>query len=78
MCLFDGIDGVTLCFEFAHCVQGLLIILPLDRLFCAQRGLMDLLIRRTATDAAEDHALDTHRIGRAEDSPYVMLTTHVI
>ena len=78
MGLFDGINGVTFGLQGAHGVQGLFEIGPFDGFFGAEGGLMDLCIRRAATYAAEHDFLDTHRVGGAEDSAYVMLTADVI
>ena len=78
MCLFDGIDGITLFLQVLHGVEGLFVIGPIDGLFGAQSGLMDLLVRRTATDPAEYDAFDTHSVRRTEDCAYVMLAADVI
>lgn len=78
MGLLDGIDGVTLLLQVLDSVQGVLIVAPFDTLFGTQCGLMYLCVRRTATDAAQHHALDTHRVGGTKDSTYIMLAPYVI
>ncbi len=78
MRLFDGIDGVPFGLQGLDSVQGLFVITPSDALFGTECSLMDLLVRRTTTDAAEHDPLDTHRVGGTEDGTYVMLTAHVI
>ena len=59
-------------------LEGVFIILPFDRLFGAKCGLMDLRVRRTATNAAQHHALDTHRIGGTKDRTDIMLAADVV
>ena len=39
---------------------------------------MDLCIRRTATDATEDDALDAHRVGGTKDRTDIMLAADVV
>ena len=78
MRLLDGIDGISFGLEGMYGVEGLLVILPFDGLFGAESGLVDLRVRRTATNAAQHHALDTHRIGGTEDGTDIMLAADVI
>ena len=78
MCLFDGIDGVTLLLQVPNGVQGLFIVLPFDGFFGTKCGLMQFLIRRTAADTAQHHAFNTHRVSGAKNSTHVMLTAHVV
>ena len=78
MGLLDGIDRVALLLQVMHGIEGFLVIGPIDGFFGTESGLMDLLIRRTATDTAEHDPFDTHGIGGAEDSAYVMLAADVI
>ena len=78
MRLLDGIDGISFGLQGMYCIEGLFIILPFDRLFGAKCGLMDLRVRRTATNAAQHHALDTHRIGGTEDGTDIMLAADVV
>ena len=78
MCLLDGINRITFVLQRLHGIQRLFIIRPLDTLFGTQRGLMDLCIRRTATDTAEHDAFDTHRIRRPEYRTHIMLAAHII
>ena len=78
MCLFDGINGVPFGLEGLNSVQCLFVVLPLDGLLRTESRLVYLLVRRTTTDSAEHDALNTHRIGGAEDGPDIMLATHVI
>ena len=78
MGLLDGKDGVSFGLEGMYGVEGLLVILPFDRLFGAKCGLMDLRVRRAATDAAEDDALDAHGVGGTKDGTDIMLAADVI
>ena len=50
----------------------------IDGLFGAESGLVDLCVRRAATDTAEHHALYTHRIGGTEDGTDIMLAADVV
>ena len=78
MCLFDGIDGVSLGLQVLDGVEGILVILPFDGFFSTEGGLMDLRIRRTATYSAQHHTFNTHGVSGAKDSTHVMLTAYVI
>ena len=78
MRLLDGKDGIAFGLQGTHGVEGLFIILPFDGLFGAEGGLVDLCVRRTATNAAQHHALDTHRIGGTEDGTDIMLAADVV
>ena len=78
MCLLDGIDRITFVLQRFHGIQRLFIIRPLDGLFGAESGLMNLLIRRAATDTAEHDPFYSHCVRRAKDSTYVMLAAHII
>ena len=78
MRLFNGIDGITVSLECAHGFDRILVILPLHGLFRAECGLMQFRVGRAAAYAAEQDALDTHRVGRAEHSAYVMLAAHIV
>ena len=78
MGLLHGINGVSFGLQGLNGVQCLFIVLPFNGFFGTEGGLVYLRVRRAATDAAEHHALDTHRIGGAEDSTYIMLAAHVV
>ena len=78
MGLFDGIDGITLSQQVLHGVYGILIILPSDTFFRSEGRFVYLLIRRAAAYTAEQDTLDTHGIGRTEDSADIMLAPHII
>ena len=78
VCLFDGIDGVSMRLQVPYCVQGLLVIRPCHALFGTKGSLVYLCVRRTAADAAQHHALDTHRIRRTEDGTDIMLAAYII
>ncbi len=78
MRLLDGIDGISFVLQSMHGVQGVLIVLPTDTLFGTECGLVDLLVRRAATDTAQHDALDTHGVGGTENGTYVMLAADII
>ena len=78
MSLLNRINGITLLLQSLDGINRVLVILPCDTLFCTQSRLMNLLVRRTATDTAEHDALNTHRVGRPKDSANIMLTAYVI
>ena len=78
MRLLDGKDGIAFGLQGTHGVEGLFIILPFDGLFGAESGLVDLCVRRTATNAAQHHALYTHRIGGTKDGTDIMLAADVV
>lgn len=78
MRLLDGKDGVSFGLEGMYGVEGVFIILPFDGLFGAKGCLMDLCVRRTATDAAEDDALDTHGVCGTKDRTDIMLAADVV
>ena len=78
MRLLDGKDGVSFGLEGMYGVEGVFVILPFDGLFGSEGGLMDLLIRGAATNAAEDDAFDTHGVGGTEDRSDIMLAADVI
>ena len=78
MCLLDGKDGVSFDLEGMYGVEGVFVILPFDGLFGTEGGLMDLLIRGAATDAAEDDALDAHGVCCTKDGTDIMLAADVV
>ena len=78
MCLLDGKDGIAFGLQGTYGVEGVFVILPFDGLFGSEGGLMDLLIRGAATNAAEDDAFDTHGVGGTEDRSDIMLAADVI
>ena len=78
MSLLDGEDGITLILKCSDGVEGVFVILPFDGFFGSEGGLMNLLIRGAATDAAEDDALDTHGVGGTEDRSDIMLAADVV
>ena len=39
---------------------------------------MDLLVRRTAANAAKHYTLDTHGVGSTKNSTYIMLAADII
>ena len=78
MGLLNGINSVPFGLQGTNSVQGLFVILPFDGFFCAECGFMDLGVRRTATNTAEHHFLDPHRVGGAEDGAYIMLAADII
>ncbi len=76
--LLDGIDSEALLLEGLHSFECVPEIAPIDTLFGAERGLVNLLIGRAATYTAEHDALDTHGIGGTKDGSYIMLATHIV
>ena len=76
--LLHGIDGESFALQRQNGIFGILIILPFHAFFSAERRFMNLLIRRAATNAAEDDALDTHRIRSTENSAYIILASNII
>ena len=78
MRLLDGKDGVSCGLEGMYGVEGVFIILPFDGLFGAEGCLMDLCVRRAATNAAEDDALDTHGVCGTKDRTDIMLAADVV
>ena len=78
MRLLDGKDGESFGLEGMYGVEGVFIILPFDGLFGAEGCLMDLCVRRAATYAAEDDALDAHRVGGTKDRTDIMLAADVV
>ena len=78
MRLLDGKDGVSFGLEGMYGVEGVFVILPFDGLFGAKGCLMDLRVRRTTTNAAEDDALDTHGVCGTKDRTDIMLAADVV
>ena len=76
--LLYGIDGVTLFFQRLDGFQGILVVLPFYAFFRSQSRLMDLLVRRAATDPAQHHFLNAHGIRSAEYSTHIMLAANVV
>lgn len=78
MSLLDGKDGVSFGLQGTYGVEGVFVIRPRDGFFGSEGGLVNLLIRGAATDAAEDDSLDTHGVGGTEDRSDVMLAADVV
>ena len=78
MRLLDGKDGVSFGLKGMYGVECVFIIQPFDGLFGAKCGLMNLRVRRAATYAAEDDALDTHGVCGTKDRTDIMLAADVV
>ena len=78
VCLLDGKDGIAFGLQGTYGVEGVFVILPFDGLFGSEGGLMDLLIRGAATNAAEDDALDTHGVCGTKDRTDIVLAADVV
>ena len=78
MCLFDGIDCVSLCLQVVDSIQGMFVINPFDTLFRPQSSLMDLRIGRATTDTAKHDFFYPHSVSSAEHRAHIILTADII
>ena len=78
VCLLDGIDPIAPAMQVGNGSKRVLKILPINRFFCPQSGLVNLLIGRTTADAAQIDPLDKKGIGGTKNSPDIVLAADIV
>ena len=76
--LLNGIDEIALGFELGYALGGFIEILPIDGIFGAEGGFMDIAMRRGGTDTAEAYLGNTEGVGCAKYGADIVLAAHIV